>query len=88
MQSLKVKMASMFKIECNGAFKEGRTLALLSSMVTHNIQNIDMSIISSDGVTIPANKSVIAMQSRFIAQVHHQYTIIIPYLYQQTEHVW
>ena len=62
-------MESMFKIECNGAFREGRALALLSSMVTHNIQNVDLAIIASDGVSIPANKSVLALQSRYVAQV-------------------
>ena len=62
-------MDSMFKIECNGEFREGRALALLSSMVTHNIQNIDMAIISSDGVTIPANRGVLALQSKYIAKV-------------------
>ena len=51
-------MDSIFKIECNGDFREGRALALLSSMVTHNIQNIDMAIISSDGITIPTNSIV------------------------------
>ena len=62
-------MTSMFKIECNGAFREGRALALLSSMVTHNIQNVDLAIIATDGVSIPANKSVLALQSSFVAQV-------------------
>ena len=62
-------MDSMFKIECNGEFRAGRALALLGSMVTHNIQNIDMAIISSDGVTIPANRGVLALQSKYIAQV-------------------
>ena len=59
----------MFKIECNGEFRAGRALALLGSMVTHNIQNIDMAIISTDGVTIPANRGVLALQSKYIAQV-------------------
>ena len=59
----------MFKIECNGDFRKGRAMALLSSMVNHNIQNIDMAIISSDGVTIPANRGVLALQSKYIAKV-------------------
>ena len=62
-------MASMFKIECNGAFREGRAMTLLSSLVTQNIQNVDISIISSDGVTIPANKSVLSLHSKFISKV-------------------
>ena len=60
---------SIFKIECNGDFREGRALALLSSMVTHNIQHIDMAIISSDGITIPTNRGVLALHSKFISKV-------------------
>ena len=59
----------MFKIECNGAFRAGRSLALLSSMLTHNIQNVDLSLVTTDGVTIPANRGLLALHSKHLAQV-------------------
>ena len=59
----------MFKIECNGPFREGRAMALLSSMVNQNIQNLDIAIIASDGVSIPANRTILAWQSKYLAQV-------------------
>ena len=62
-------MDSMFKIECNGAFRAGRSLALLSSMLTHNIQNVDLSLVTTDGVTIPANRGLLALHSKYLAQV-------------------
>ena len=61
----------MFKIECNGPFREGRTMALLSSMVTQNLQNIDITIIADDGVSIPANKQMLAWQSKYLAEALH-----------------
>ena len=62
-------MDSMFKIECNGAFRAGRSLALLSSMLTHNIQTVDLSLVTTDGVTIPANRGLLALHSKHLAQV-------------------
>ena len=46
----------IFKIECNGAFQEGRAMALVSSMVNQNIHNTDINLIASDGVIVPANR--------------------------------
>ena len=62
-------MDSMFKIECNGAFRAGRSLALLSSMLSHNIQHVDLSLVTTDGVTIPANRGLLALHSKYLAQV-------------------
>ena len=49
-------MAQIFKIECNGEFQEGRAVALVSSMVSQNINNTDINLISSDGIIVPANR--------------------------------
>ena len=49
-------MAQIFKIECNGAFQEGRAMALVSSMVNQNIHNTDINLVSSDGIVVPANR--------------------------------
>ena len=59
----------MFKIECNGEFREGRARSLLSTLVTHNIHHLDMSLVCSDGVSIPACRTVLALHSNYIAQV-------------------
>ena len=47
-------------------------MALLSSMVNQNIQNLDIVIIASDGVSIPANRTILAWQSKYLAQVRKE----------------
>jgi len=44
-------------------------MALISSMVSQNISNTDINLMSSDGVIVPANRSVLALQSGLLSDL-------------------
>jgi len=44
-------------------------MALISSMVSQNINNTDINLMSSDGVIVPANRSVLALQSGLLSDL-------------------
>jgi len=59
----------MYKIECAGPFKEGRASSILQHLPQLHSDSPDLCLQSSDGISLPSHRCLLALQSTFVADI-------------------